>query len=149
MGNQLKIIAADFQVIHNGGVLLQRGTTMPTIEDDKIIALKLANKLGHEMKDWSWEDFNRWHWCHCRLCGRYLFVRGGHRKNRGVQPYDWQLDERIGGPAIKRSDRRCWGVASRGKRRRRYTIKKRKIMVAYQSGGINAVIKHILGEYPE
>ena len=118
--------------------------------DWKKEAEKKAEKLGHELKAWKYEPFGgrKRHHTYCRLCREYVVIEkdnsiwGTAIDTHPVR--DFNIPCRI-----KQVRYRCWGVKDRAKERWKYTLEKKRILKAFNAGGINQVINTMLGDYPK
>ena len=117
------------------------------IKDLKIQAEKEAKKLGHELESWRYDPDHGFgpHVAYCKLCHSYVWVRRNCYGGTAIQ----SRPVRDSYGDIRPVKDRCYGVKRRGEDRREYTHDRKRIIKAFDQGGIQQVIQEVLGQYPK
>ncbi len=117
------------------------------LSDRKLYVEKKTNELGHELGKWKYGSFNsiKQHHVRCTLCNDYAVIdHDGHIWGTAIQKWRPVRVENGIGQALNN----CYGPKLRGKHRRAWKVKQRRINKAYEKGGIEEAIKAAIGEYP-
>jgi hypothetical protein len=136
---------------------------MRTLKQDRELAIKIAEGLGHEMGPWRSWFFRRKAICSCKLCNDWVGL--GHSRDWEYDPDSRPLGKNIHGTAIDprtghRTDsnkpynfgfrkNRCRGIKERAKRRSRHTQRVKQIIYLIENHTAKEAAEILCGEYPD
>ncbi len=122
-----------------------------TLKQDRELAVKLAEKLGHEMGGWGWWACLPKRKAHCRLCGDWIGI---------TEEREWKYDPNffgghnsgITGTAIEEDyelrKTKCTGVAYRARERSRWQKRVKEVLSIIKKHPAFDAAKILCGEKP-
>lgn len=125
--------------------------TKRTLKQDRELAIKLAEKLGHEMGGWGWWFCIPKRIAFCKLCGDWIGI--GEKRDWEYDPslFGFQSDS-ITGTAIvddySLRKTKCVGVAYRARKRSRWQKQVEKILSIIKGHSGYDAAKIIVGNEP-